>query len=589
MPPDPALRRLALSTLLAAFPGRTAPEWACALLADGLAGFALFGGNIADRRQLAALTTHLRSVRPELLVATDEEGGDVTRLAHRTGSPYPGNAALGAIGDPDLTRTVYAAIGADLAASGINLDLAPTVDVNTADDNPVIGTRSFGASAPEVARHSAAAVTGLQSTGVAACAKHFPGHGATVTDSHLELPTVDAPLSTLRDRDLPPFAAAIAAGTRSIMTAHLRVPALTGDDPATFSRAALHSLLRKEYAFQGTIVTDALEMRGARSAAFRSAGALPGPFAPDSSAPGPSAPAPSAPGASAPDPSASGGYVLGPSASGGSAFGGSPTGGVGEGAVRALAAGADLLCLGARVDAELVEGVAAEIVAALTDGRLELRRLEDAAARTAALAAWTRRPATPEAADAGPSYATAGIPDPGPGHAASGVPDPGLDYAGSGAADAGIGYAGSGAADAGIGYAAARRAVRVEGSVAGLADPLVVQLVAGHSIAEGRVPWGLSPHLHDVEQVTVVAAETSAEQLAARAGARPIVVVGRRTHRTEATRKLIESLAARHTVTVVEMGWPSAWRPAGVRAFVTTYGAGHANGRAAAEALGLAP
>ncbi|PRY31325.1 glycoside hydrolase family 3 N-terminal domain-containing protein [Pseudosporangium ferrugineum] len=556
MPPDPALRRLALSTLLAAFPGRTAPEWACALLADGLAGFALFGGNIADRRQLAALTTHLRSVRPELLVATDEEGGDVTRLAHRTGSPYPGNAALGAIGDPDLTRTVYAAIGADLAAAGINLDLAPTVDVNTADDNPVIGTRSFGASAPEVARHSAAAVTGLQSTGVAACAKHFPGHGATVTDSHLELPTVDAPLSTLRDRDLPPFAAAIAAGTRSIMTAHLRVPALTGDDPATFSRAALHSLLREEYAFQGTIVTDALEMRGARSAAFRSAGALPGPFAPDSSAPGPSAPAPSAPGASAPDPSASGGSVLGPSASGGSvlgpsasggsasggsAFGGSPTGGVGEGAVRALAAGADLLCLGARVDAELVEGVAAEIVAALTDGRLELRRLEDAAARTAALAAWTRRPATPDAADAG------------------------------------------------IGYAAARRAVRVEGSVAGLADPLVVQLVAGHSIAEGRVPWGLSPHLHDVEQVPVVAAETSAEQLAARAGARPIVVVGRRTHRTEATRKLIESLAARHTVTVVEMGWPSAWRPAGVRAFVTTYGAGHANGRAAAEALGLAP
>jgi beta-N-acetylhexosaminidase len=453
------------------------PEWVGALLDEGLAGVTLFATNVGDPAELRRLTAELRAGRPEALVAIDEEGGDVTRLAHRTGSPYPGNAALGAADDPDLTRTVYAAIGADLARAGITLDLAPDVDVNTTDDNPVIGTRSFGSDPALVARHAAAAVAGLQSAGVAACAKHYPGHGATTTDSHLALPTVDATRRLLRDRDLPPFAAAIDAGTRAIMTAHIRVPELTGTDPATFSPAAL-DLLRREYAFPGVIITDALEMRGATAAAGR----------------------------------------------------------VGAAAVLALAAGADLLCIGARVDRELVEHVVAEIVAAVRDGRLTTERLEQAAARTADLAAWTRR--------------THQLPPP----------------------------------DTTIGYAAARRAIRIEGSVAGFTDPLVVQLESGHSIAEGRLPWGLAPHLDDVEQLTVVPAEASPEALLARAGARPIVVVGRRTRRA---RTLIEHLAAVHAVAVVEMGWPSTWRPAGVRAFLTSYGASQANGRAAAEALGL--
>ena len=192
---DPELRRLALGTLLAAFPGRTAPDWALDLLADGLAGHTLFGHNIAEPEQVAALTAQLRAARPDVLVAIDEEGGDVTRLAHRTGSPYPGNAALGTVDDQNLTRQVYASIGADLVAAGINFDLAPTIDVNTADDNPIIGTRSFGADPLLVSRHAGAAIAGLQSAGVApSCAKHFPGHGATVADSHLELPTVDASL-----------------------------------------------------------------------------------------------------------------------------------------------------------------------------------------------------------------------------------------------------------------------------------------------------------------------------------------------------------------------------------------------------------
>ena len=480
---DPGLRRLALRTLLAAFTGKSAPDWALRLLSEGLAGHALFGNNIAEPVQLATLTAALRAVRPDVLIAMDEEGGDVTRLGHRTGSPYPGNAALGAVDDAELTRSVYAAIGADLAALNITVNLAPTVDVNTSDDNPIIGTRSFGADPLTVARNAAAAVTGLQSAGVAACAKHFPGHGATISDSHHELPTVDAPLSVLRERDLPPFAAVIAAGARSIMTAHLRVPELTGDQPATFSHAALVDLLRGEYGFRGAVITDALAMKAAAGAA----------------------------------------------------------GGTGPAAVRALAAGADLLCLGARVDEALVEAVLAEIVAGLGDGRLALSRLEEAAARTAALADWTRTSGTPP-----------------------------IDR------------------DADLGYAAARRAVRVEGSLADFGDPLVVQLDSINSIAEEGVPWGLAPHLNGIEQVTVTPADASAEAIAARAGARPILVVGRRTHRTEASRTLIEQLAARHAVAVVEMGWPSGWRPARARAFVTTYGASHANGRAAAEALGLA-
>ncbi|MFV2086517.1 glycoside hydrolase family 3 N-terminal domain-containing protein [Micromonospora sp. LOL_021] len=482
MPNDPALRRLALRTLLAAYPGTTAPQWAVDLVGDGLAGHTLFGGNVDRPEQLRAATDALRAARADVLIAIDEEGGDVTRLAHATGSPYPGNAALGAVDDPALTRQVYRAIGDELATCGANLDLAPTVDVNTADDNPIIGTRSFGADPALVATHAAAAVAGLADAGVAACAKHFPGHGATVTDSHLELPTVDVPMAVLRRRDLPPFAAVVEAGTPAIMTAHIRVPTLTGDAPATFSRAALTDLLRGDYGFTGVIVTDALEMRGATLAA----------------------------------------------------------GGIVPAAVAALAAGADLLCIGARVDHALVERVAAGIVAAIGDGTLPVGRVEQAAARVTALAAVVR-PA-----------------------------------------------AGGTAGPADLGYAAARRAVRVEGTLDGLADALVVQLTAGSTIAEGRVPWGLGPHLGHARHLRVAPAEVTAEQVSAAAAGRPLVLVGRHLHRVPGAGGLIERLAARHPVAVVEMGWPSAWRPAGVRAFVTTYGASHANGRAAAEALGLA-
>jgi beta-N-acetylhexosaminidase len=327
---DPVVGRLADAVLIPPFPDGVVPDWIRDALGDSLAGVTLFGPNVQDRTQLGRLVASLRGAATEPVIAIDEEGGDVTRLSHQTGSDYPGNAALGAVDDVALTRSVYAALGADLAALGINLDLAPAVDVNTAADNPVIGTRSFGSDPALVARHAAAAVAGLQSAGVAACAKHFPGHGSTSADSHLEIATVDATLGVLRARDLPPFEAAIAAGVRAIMPSHLRIPELTGDLPASLSRRAQTDLLRGELGFTGVIVSDGLEMRAV-----------------------------------------------------------SDRYGIPEAAVQAVMAGTDLLCLGRDQDHRSFLAVRAALVEAVQSGRLPAQRLEEAAARVAELRAWT--------------------------------------------------------------------------------------------------------------------------------------------------------------------------------------------------------
>jgi beta-N-acetylhexosaminidase len=327
-----SLTRLADGVLIPPFPGTTAPDWLLAALERGLAGVTLFGPNVAGTGQLATLTERLRGATDHPVIAIDEEGGDVTRIAHLTGSPYPGNAALGAADDTDLTMRVYQAIGADLTAVGINVDLAPSVDVNTSDDNPVIGTRAFGADTEMVARHAAAAVTGLQRIGVAACAKHFPGHGSTREDTHHELATVTGGIDALWERDLPPFQAAIAAGVKGVMTGHLRVLELTGDLPATLSRAALTGLLRDQLGFRGVIVSDALEMRAIRAGAS-----------------GRSIPA---------------------------------------AAVAAVAAGADLLCFGRDTGEQTYRAVRAALADAVRTGELQAARLEEAAARVGELRLW---------------------------------------------------------------------------------------------------------------------------------------------------------------------------------------------------------
>jgi beta-N-acetylhexosaminidase len=245
--------QLALRCVFPGFEGTTAPDWVLRSAERGLGGVVLFARNIENSSQVRALIERLHEARPGLLVAIDEEGGDVTRLEATTGSSYPGNLALGAAGDPALTETVARAMGRDLSAHGIDLDLAPVADVNTDPHNPVIGVRSFGSDPVQVANHTAAWVRGMQGAGVAACAKHFPGHGATATDSHLELP--------VGEPEVRPFEAAIAQGVRAVMSAHIVVPG-TDDAPATISPRVMTGILRGELGFRGLAMSDGLDMRG---------------------------------------------------------------------------------------------------------------------------------------------------------------------------------------------------------------------------------------------------------------------------------------------------------------------------------------
>ncbi|MCF1598744.1 glycoside hydrolase family 3 protein [Streptomyces muensis] len=337
-PEKDGLTRDALTVLQPGFTGTTAPDWLLRRLGEGLASVGLFGRNIASPEQLAALTAQLRAERDDVLVAIDEEGGDVTRLEVRTGSSFPGNHALGAVDDVDLTREVASELGRRLAACGVNLNWAPSADVNSNAANPVIGVRSFGADTALVARHTAAYVTGLQSAGVAACTKHFPGHGDTAVDSHHALPRIDADASVLADRELAPFRAAMAAGTRAVMSAHILVPALDPDHPATLSRPVLTDLLRGELGYTGLIVTDGMEMQAIAA-----------------------------------------------------------TYGIERGSVLAIAAGADAICVGGGLaDDETVRRLRDALVAAVHAGELPEERLAEAAERVRELARWsaTATPAT---------------------------------------------------------------------------------------------------------------------------------------------------------------------------------------------------
>ncbi|MPZ96069.1 MAG: glycoside hydrolase family 3 protein [Propionibacteriales bacterium] len=475
-------RSLAASTLLLAYDGLTAPAWVLRRIEAGAGGVVLFGHNVHDAEQVAALTTALREARADLVLAIDEEGGDVTRLEHRTGSSSPGNAALGAADSVELTRDVYGSIGAELHTLGLTMDFAPSVDVNTAIDNPVIGTRAFGADQALVARHGAAAVDGLQRAGVAACVKHFPGHGSTTQDSHLVLPVVDEPVERLRQRELVPFAAAIDAGVAAVMSAHIRVPSLTGHDPATHSQAVLTDLLRGDLGFTGVVVTDALDMYGVS------------------------------------------GLV-----------------GVPEAAVRALAAGADLLCLGAELREPEYDAVLDAVDAALREGRLDAGAVERSRARSADLV--RRFPA------AEPRVLTA---------------------------------AEEAAADE-VGLQAAREAVQVEGPLRAMSAPYVVHLDNPPTIASGPVPWGLDG-LPGADAVVVADGSVQVDAVVAAAVGRDLVLVLRDAHRHPWVRDVVRAVArARPDAVVVEMGLP-VWSPAPLTR-ISCYGAARVCSVAVGERL----
>lgn len=348
------LSSLAAAVLQPGFLGTSQPpDWVRRWLGEGLGGVVLFARNVVDPEQVGALTAALRAERPDVQVAIDEEAGDVTRLESGLGSSRPGNLALGAVDDPDLTEAVARDLGAELAAAGITLNYAPDADVNANPDNPVIGVRAFGAEPALVARHTAAWVRGLQSAGVAACAKHFPGHGDTSVDSHLDVPRIAVSRARLDACELPPFRAAIEAGVQAVMTGHLLVPAIDEEWPATLSRRVLTDLLRDDLGFQGVVITDGIEMR-AVAHRYGFAGA----------------------------------------------------------AVRALVAGADAICVGGEhateADARLLRDA---IVDAVTSGVLPEERLVEAAKRVGLLAEWTTaaRVGRPDWAGSGPDGSPLGL------------------------------------------------------------------------------------------------------------------------------------------------------------------------------------
>ncbi|MFJ2550953.1 glycoside hydrolase family 3 protein [Microbacterium sp. NPDC087591] len=330
------LTRLANSVLWPGFFGTEAPAWLLDELRGGLAGVVYFGQNISAG--LPALSASILAANPDALIGVDEEGGSVTRLESAEGSTIPGAAQLGLLDDLVATERTGAELARRVAAVGANVVLGPVADVNTDPRNPVIGVRSFGSDEDLVSRHAVAAIDGIQDGGVAACVKHFPGHGDTHLDSHHALPEISLDIEEFERVHLEPFRAAVEAGVDSIMTAHIVVPAW-GEAPATLNPRILGIL--RGWGFDGVIITDALDMAAIRE-----------------------------------------------------------TVGIGGGAALALAAGADLLCIGnptnpgeaALPDQDLRDFLAARdgIVAALQDGSLSRERVEEASRRVAALAAKLR-------------------------------------------------------------------------------------------------------------------------------------------------------------------------------------------------------
>ncbi|MCX4988543.1 MULTISPECIES: glycoside hydrolase family 3 protein [unclassified Streptomyces] len=557
------LTRDALTVLQPGFTGTTAPDWLLRRLGEGLASVGLFGRNIASPDQLAALTAQLRVERDDVLVAIDEEGGDVTRLEVRTGSSFPGNHALGAVDDVSLTEDVARELGRRLAACGVNLNWAPSADVNSNPSNPVIGVRSFGADTDLVARHTAAYVTGLQAAGVAACTKHFPGHGDTAVDSHHALPRIDADLSVLQSRELVPFRAAIAAGSRAVMSAHILVPALDPDRPATLSRRILTGLLREELGYDGLIVTDGMEMQAI-----------------------------------------------------------SATYGIERGSVLAIAAGADAICVGGGLaDDDTVRRLRDALVSAVRAGELPEERLADAANRVRALAEWTAAASAASGTATAASASAAGTADgtiaaapravvtggsataPGA-HDMNGLNGSNASNATGGSngtvgSNASNGSGGSlrtagsngtgGAVD--VGLVAARRALTVTRSASYTpltGAPFVAALTPVANIAVGdETPWGVAAELARLLPGTETGSftgEDAGSSALAAAGERPLVAVVRDEHRHPWMAAALDTLlASRPDTVVVEMGVPQS-APRGAL-HIATHGAARVCGQAAAEVI----
>ena len=225
-------------------------------------GFILFRRNLETPEQIITLTNDLQKCAKgsPFLIAIDQEGGRVSRLPAGF-TIFPACAAVGRTGSTTLAYEVAAATAAELKAVGINMNMAPVLDVNTNVRNPIIGDRAFSDKPAVVCALGLAAIAGLQDNKVAACGKHFPGHGDTTADSHLELPVVASSLERLQQFELRPFRHAVENGLTTIMTAHVSYPSIDAQFPATLSYIILTDLLRDQLTFKGVVVSDDLEMR----------------------------------------------------------------------------------------------------------------------------------------------------------------------------------------------------------------------------------------------------------------------------------------------------------------------------------------
>ena len=257
------VRRHAGQLAIAGFAGHSLPSDLRALAREfDLAGVILFARNVESPEQVAELAREAQLLAQEmpLWVSVDQEGGRVARLR----SPFtvwPPMLTLGRSGDEALAARFARALAAELRAVGVTLDYTPVLDILTNPDNPVIGDRALGQSPEEVARFGRVIIETLQGAGIAACGKHFPGHGDTSTDSHFDLPIVEHPPDRLERVEWIPFKAAIESGVAAIMTAHVLVPALDPERPATLSPAIVDGVLRRRLGYDGLVLTDDLEMK----------------------------------------------------------------------------------------------------------------------------------------------------------------------------------------------------------------------------------------------------------------------------------------------------------------------------------------
>ncbi len=317
------VRRHAGQLAIAGFAGHSIPEDLRRLAREfDLGGIILFARNVAEPEQVADIARDAQSLTIELplWVSTDQEGGRVARLK----SPFtiwPPMLTLGRSGDELLAARFATSLAAELKAVGISLDFTPVLDILTNRQNPAIGDRALSERADEVARLGAVIIRTLQGEGIAACGKHFPGHGDTSTDSHHELPLVEHPPDRLEAVELVPFRAAIEADVAAIMTAHLLIPAIDPDRPATLSPAIVTGMLKQSLGYSGLVISDDLAM-AAISAKY----------------------------------------------------------GTAEATVAAIAAGCDVVLL-CGVDADVQMEALEAVVYAVEDGRLPLKRVEDAFAR----------------------------------------------------------------------------------------------------------------------------------------------------------------------------------------------------------------